>query len=142
MTQIVHMLRTKGDMSFGEITEVVPWDILAHECGQDLDADQVANPRCFKSHEPWETIPKGARYIYVARHPLDAFVSFYHFLPDYDGLVSRNLPFSIAAEIQILLRTRCRSPATSPWSNSKMPSSRVRSACVVCHSGPKQDPLT
>ena len=89
MTQIVHMLRSKGDMNFGEITEVIPWDILAHECGQDLDADHVANPRCFKSHEPWETIPKGARYIYVARHPLDAFVSFFHFLPDYDGLVSR-----------------------------------------------------
>jgi hypothetical protein len=70
----------------------VPWDILAHDCGQDLDADHVANPRCFKSHEAWETIPKGARYIYVARHPLDAFVSFYHFLPDYDGLVSLSMP--------------------------------------------------
>ena len=89
MTQIVHMLRTRGDMGFGEITEVIPWDILAWECGQDLDADHVAEPRAFKSHEPWETIPKGegARYIYVARDPIDAFVSFFHFLPDYDGLI-------------------------------------------------------
>jgi aryl sulfotransferase len=47
---------------------------------------QVANPRLFKSHERFETVPKGAKYIYVARHPLDAFVSFYHFLPAYMGL--------------------------------------------------------
>lgn len=104
MTQIVHMLRTKGDMNFGEITEVVPWDILAHDCGQDLDADHVANPRCFKSHEPWETIPKGARYIYVARHPLDAFVSFYHFLPDYDGLVSLSMPGGLTCLTNCLKR--------------------------------------
>lgn len=47
---------------------------------------QVANPRLFKSHERFNTVPKGAKYIYVARHPLDAFVSFYHFMPAYMGL--------------------------------------------------------
>ena len=41
MTQICHMLRTNCDMDFGEITEVVPWDILALDCGQRLDAPQV-----------------------------------------------------------------------------------------------------
>ena len=47
-----------------------------------------SEPRAFKSHEPWETIPKGegARYIYVARDPLDAFVSFHRFLPAYCGV--------------------------------------------------------
>jgi multisubunit Na+/H+ antiporter MnhC subunit len=50
MTQLVHMLRTNGDMDFGEITEVVPWDILAYDCGQDLSVSQVAEPRAFKSH--------------------------------------------------------------------------------------------
>ena len=41
MTQIVHSLRTGGSLDFGEITEVVPWDILAHDCGQDLAAPQA-----------------------------------------------------------------------------------------------------
>ena len=86
VTQIVHQLRTGGDMSFDEITEVVPWDILALDCGQDLAADQVAAPRLFKSHEPADQIARGARYIVVARDPLDAFISFYHFLPSYVGL--------------------------------------------------------
>lgn len=83
VTQIVHQLRTHGDMGFGEITEVVPWDILAQDCGQDLAAEHVADPRLFKSHEPAEKIARGARYICVARDPRDALVSFYHFLPSY-----------------------------------------------------------
>eukprot|EP00964_Phaeocystis_antarctica_P023239 scaffold13003_cov70-Phaeocystis_antarctica.AAC.5 len=41
VTQILHALRTGGSMDFGEITEVVPWDILAHDCGQKLDGAQV-----------------------------------------------------------------------------------------------------
>jgi len=86
MTQIVHALRSSGNMDFGEITEIAPWDILAHDCGQDLDAEQVAEPRLFKSHESWASVPKGARYIYVVRNPLDAFVSFHKFLPAYTGL--------------------------------------------------------
>ena len=61
MAQIVHALRTGGSMDFGEITEVVPWDILAHDCGQLLDAPQIASPRAFKSHEPWSDVPKGGR---------------------------------------------------------------------------------
>ena len=77
VTQIVHALRTNASMDFGEITEVVPWDILAHDCRQDLDADQVASPRVFKSHEAWRDVAKGGRYVYVARNPLDAFFSFF-----------------------------------------------------------------
>lgn len=88
--QIVHALRTGAEiektMAFGEITEVVPWDVLAHDCGQDLSEPQCAVPRAFKSHATWENICKGARYVYVARDPLDAFYSFYKFLPAYTNL--------------------------------------------------------
>mmetsp|Transcript_34806 Transcript_34806/g.69373 ORF Transcript_34806/g.69373 Transcript_34806/m.69373 type:complete len:374 (-) Transcript_34806:393-1514(-) len=91
MTQICHQLRTGGTDAFGEITEVVPWDILAHDCKQDLDTDQVASPRLFKSHEGWATIPKGAKYVYVARDPQDAFFSFYKFLPGYVGLAEDDI---------------------------------------------------
>ena len=88
VSAICHFLRVAGDREtlaadFGEITEVVPWDIVARDCGQDLDADQVASPRLFKSHESYETVAKGGRYIYVARDPKDAFWSFYKFLPAY-----------------------------------------------------------
>jgi len=86
MTQIVHALRSNASMDYGEITEVVPWEILAHDCNQDLNADHQWHPRVFKSHETSEKVPKGARYIYVARNPLDAFYSFYQFLPSYTGL--------------------------------------------------------
>lgn len=86
VTAILHALRTRGMdefQRFNEITEVVPWDIVALDCGQDLDADQACKPRIFKSHEAWADIAKGGRYVYICRHPADALVSFYNFLPRY-----------------------------------------------------------
>ena len=101
MTHIVHGLRSGGDMSFGEITEVVPWDIMATICGQDLDGARRVRLRAFKSHESFGTICKtagatratvgDAKYIYVIRDPKDAFLSFYHFLPAYVGLRSGDI---------------------------------------------------
>ncbi len=78
--QIVHGLRTRGDMQFSEITEVVPWIEMAYDLGMDLDLPQKGFPRAFKSHLTWELVPKGARYIYVMRDPKDVAVSMYHFL--------------------------------------------------------------
>eukprot|EP00798_Chlamydomonas_sp_ICE-L_P010227 gene10227-8145_t len=94
VTQIAHSLRSRGHMDFGEITEVVPWDICAKDCGQNVDDEQVAHPRLYKSHESYDTVPKGAKYIYVARNPLDAFVSFFHFLPAYMGIPAGAMPMS------------------------------------------------
>ena len=79
MQQIVHGLRTGGDMDFGEITEVVPWLELAHDLGLDLNAPQRAEPRAFKTHFDWIAAPKGGRNIYIVRDPADSLVSFYHF---------------------------------------------------------------
>ena len=84
-------------MRFGEITEVVPWDILAMDCDQNLDDEQFLTgqepfaktplvPRLFKSHETAENVARGAKYVCVARDPADVFFSFYEFLPAYMGL--------------------------------------------------------
>ena len=83
VTAIAHALRGGSFEGLEEITEVVPWDVVALDCGQDLDAEQPCSPRLFKSHEASATIAPGARYIYVARDPADALVSFYNFLPAY-----------------------------------------------------------
>lgn len=80
LQQIVHGLRTRGDMGFDEITEVVPWIELAHDMGVDPNALQKAAPRAFKSHLDWHQIPKGGRYVVSFRDPVDAMVSLYHFL--------------------------------------------------------------
>mmetsp|Transcript_50069 Transcript_50069/g.112754 ORF Transcript_50069/g.112754 Transcript_50069/m.112754 type:complete len:359 (-) Transcript_50069:123-1199(-) len=86
VTQICHQLRTGGDDAFEEISVVVPWDIMAHDCGQDLEAEQMSNPRLFKSHERRDDVAKGAKYIHVSRRPEDAFMSFYKFLPAFDAI--------------------------------------------------------
>lgn len=95
MTQICHLLRSGGGcLDFEEIAEVCPWDILAHDCGQDLDADQVGDPRVFKSHERSGDIAKGGKYVHVCRNPEDAFISFYRFLPAWAAIP----PGAITAE--------------------------------------------
>ena len=42
-----------------DIYQVVPWDQLAFDLGQDLDAEQVAFPRLFKSHLRLSSINRG-----------------------------------------------------------------------------------
>ncbi len=77
--QIVHTLRTRGDMDFDDISRVVPWIEVSTDLGIDLNAEQRANPRAFKSHLAWDEIPKGGRYIVVVRDPGDAAVSAFKF---------------------------------------------------------------
>ncbi len=80
MQQIVHGLRTGGDMNFGEITEVVPWVEMAVDLGLDAEAEQVANPRAYKTHLNWHDVPKGGRYIAIVRHPYDIALSLFRFM--------------------------------------------------------------
>ena len=79
MQQVVHGLRTRGDMDFRDISEVVPWIEVAHDLGQDLEAQQNAAPRAFKTHFDADSMPSGGRVVYVVREPIAALVSFYHF---------------------------------------------------------------
>jgi hypothetical protein len=80
LQQIVHSLRTGGDLDFDDISRVVPWIETAADLGIDLDAKQRGEPRAFKSHLSWDDVPKGARYIVVVRNPGDALVASYRFL--------------------------------------------------------------
>nr|HMN27519.1 sulfotransferase domain-containing protein [Caldilineaceae bacterium] len=62
LQQIVHGLRTRGDMDFDDISRVVPWIETAYDLGIDLNAEQRGQPRAFKSHFNWYEVPKGGRY--------------------------------------------------------------------------------
>jgi hypothetical protein len=52
---------------------------MAHDCGIDIYAPQVAHPRAFKTHLTLEEAPKGGKYIVVLRNPHDALISHYYF---------------------------------------------------------------
>ena len=80
LQQMVHTLRTGGDMDFDDISRVVPWIETSPSLGLDLNAEQKANPRAFKSHMSYEPMPKGAKYINSVRDPRDAFYSSYKFM--------------------------------------------------------------
>lgn len=80
LQQIVHTLRTRGDMDFDDISRVVPWIETSPALGLELEAEQRANPRAFKSHLEYEQLPRGAKYINSVRDPRDAFFSMYKFM--------------------------------------------------------------
>lgn len=77
--QIVHTLRTRGDMDFDDISRVVPWLEVSAALGIDLDAEQKAEPRAFKSHLAWDDMPRGGKYINVVRDPAAAAISMFRF---------------------------------------------------------------
>src|SRR6476619_7657894 len=79
LQQMVHSLRTGGDLDFDDISRVVPWIETAADLGLDLDAEQRAEPRAFKSHVSWTLVPKGGRYLVAVRDPRDALVSVHRF---------------------------------------------------------------
>ena len=80
LQQTFHTLRTGGDMDFDDISRVVPWIETTRIVGIDLEAPQRAEPRGFKSHLPYDVIPKGAKYVVSLRDPKDALVSMYRFM--------------------------------------------------------------
>ena len=80
LQQIVHGLRTRGDMAFDDISRVVPWLETSYDLGLDLHAPQRGHPRAFKSHLNWYEVPKGGRYIVSVRDPKDVLVSGYRFM--------------------------------------------------------------
>ena len=79
LQQMLHTLRTRGDMSFEEITEVVPWFESAWDIGIDPGAEQVASPRVFKTHRSADKLSNVGRFIHMTRDPLSLADSFYRF---------------------------------------------------------------
>ncbi len=80
LQQIAHCLRTRGDMEFDDISRVAPWLETSTDLGLDLNAEQSANPRVFKSHLDANRIPTGARYIISCRDPRDVAYSLFKFM--------------------------------------------------------------
>ena len=79
LQQVLHQLRSGGDMSFDEISEVIPYIEHAYDVEIDLDAEQAYQPRCYKSHKWYQDCPKGAKYIAICREPCATFYSFFDF---------------------------------------------------------------
>jgi aryl sulfotransferase len=86
-------------MDFDEITCVIPWNINALDCGQRMTDEHVANPRCFKTHDTYDEVPKGCKYIVVVRDPRDVLVSFHAFLCDWGKTDARDFTVADFAEV-------------------------------------------
>ncbi|MDH5738582.1 MAG: sulfotransferase domain-containing protein [Gammaproteobacteria bacterium] len=108
--QMVHCLRTRGDMDFEDISSAIPWIETSEALGIDLSAPQRGRPRAFKSHLPWHTVPKGARYIVSLRDPRDQVVSLYRF---FEGWFFEPGSVDINEFVEDLVTTR--TPENNYW---------------------------
>ena len=83
--QIVRSILAKGDEDL-PLDQAIPWLESANgkKIPYDVDFSTVKRPRGIKSHMPYNSMPCGppkdtpGKYIYVARNPKDAAVSFFH----------------------------------------------------------------
>ena len=80
MQFLVYLLSTDGSMGFRHISQVAPWweRSLAWGNASAADFERLDSPRVFKSHLPYQWLPRGARYIYMTRDGRDVAVSYYH----------------------------------------------------------------
>lgn len=80
LQQAFHTLRTRGDSDYDDISRVVPWIETSVALGLDINVEQRAAPRGFKSHLAYDAAPRGARYVISLREPKDVLVSMYKFM--------------------------------------------------------------
>lgn len=81
MQALCHSIRTRGlHTDFEDIYQVAPWDQLAWDLDQNLDGEQVAEPRLFKTHLPLSAVSRPAKYICVMRDVEPTLLSWYNFL--------------------------------------------------------------
>jgi len=103
LQQLLHQLRTGGHIEFDEITEECPWYEVWPSLGADLNEDQRANPRCFKSHQPLSRLSHleehGAKFICTIRDPERTTLSYYKFLH------SHGLPFASMKNINDFVKS-------------------------------------
>ena len=84
MQMILYQLTTDGNMDFPHIAEYCPWFERSLRAAQGFETRP--SPRIFKSHLPYQKIPKGTgKYIYVARDGKDVAISYYHLYRMYQG---------------------------------------------------------
>jgi hypothetical protein len=77
MQMILYQLATDGSLEFEHIYQVCPY--FENSLGMKSGFANVPAPRTFKSHLTYRQIPKGCKYVYVARNGKDVVTSYFHF---------------------------------------------------------------
>lgn len=119
--QLCHQIRTGGHTEFDEISEerIVPWLEVAPFIGIDSSLPQIAEPRCFKTHQMLSALScleaRGAQYLCVLRDPETAMLSEFKFM------VSKCHPRADSKDVNVFA-TSCFLPSVAggaveypPW---------------------------
>ena len=98
--QIVRLILNRGKNDGKLLSEVIPFvegvNPKLPGYNKPLNLDEMASPRAFKSHFPYDQMPCGplnttqGKYIYVVRNPKDVFVSLHIHVSAIPFLVKRS----------------------------------------------------
>jgi LPS sulfotransferase NodH len=80
LQMIAHELTSGPGSDFNHIDDVIPWFEVSGPEGRLGSAQPLARPRFFKTHLRMERLPRGPKYIYVARNVADVAISYFHHL--------------------------------------------------------------
>ena len=87
LQQICHQIRMKGgdnSMDYKDIYQVAPWAQMAWDLDIDVNGEQVAFPRIFKTHQRISSINRGGKYFVTVRDPSRTIISWFNFLKTKD----------------------------------------------------------
>ena len=59
----------------------IPYLWMTYVMGMDLNEDQIFKPNVYFTHDFYQKIPKGCKYIYILRNPYDVLISYLHYYP-------------------------------------------------------------
>ena len=77
---VCEQLRTgAAGYNFDDIGERQPWIEFANDIGIDLEDEQAANPRIFKSHQLLSAVNTGGKYLGIVRDPAATLLSWFAF---------------------------------------------------------------
>jgi len=80
MQMMLYQLTSDGDMNIPHILGVSPWfehEVMTRSSDRGL-FDSLPSPRFFKTHYPYDNLPKNGRFIYIVRDVRDVALSSYH----------------------------------------------------------------
>jgi hypothetical protein len=79
---ILYQLLSSGDMTFGHISEVMPYLEQALRNGDEVN--RIPSPRVLKTHLPYKQVSQWpGRHLYVSRDGRDVLVSYFHMYQNY-----------------------------------------------------------
>jgi aryl sulfotransferase len=78
LQMMLYQMTTDGNMDIPHINRVSLWFEKEFQYSNGAALERMPSPRFFKTHLPYSKLPRGGKFIYLARDARDVAISFHH----------------------------------------------------------------